>query len=70
MFDKLGKQQKIIIYFFILISFVFILPIIFWLGFFIGYRYCVISIDESLGLENPIDSEPDMDDSYLEINID
>jgi len=69
MFDNFGKQQKIIIYFFIFVSFVFILPIIFWSGFFIGYRYCVLSIDKSMKLENPLDSKIEIDDNYLEIKI-
>jgi len=68
MFDKLNKNQKIIFYFFILISFIFILPILFWIGFFIGYKTSKNAM--TYQIQTTLESEKnDVDNDYLEINI-
>ena len=67
MFDKIDKNKRIILYFFIGISFLFILPILFWIGFFIGYQTCknsmVYQVQETLATENEVDK------NYLEIDV-
>ena len=67
MFDKLNKNQKIIVYFIIGISFIFIIPILFWIGFFIGYNTCKNSME--LEMTNVLNSESEKDDNYLEITL-
>ena len=67
MFDKLDKNQKVILYFLIGISFLFILPILFWIGFFIGYQTSKKSM--TYQVQEVLDSENEVDDDFLEINI-
>lgn len=67
MFDKLSKNQKVIFYFLIGVSFIFVIPILFWIGFFIGYNTCKNSI--KIGVETFLETKDTIDNNYLEINI-
>ena len=67
MFDKLSKNQKVILYFLIVISFLFIVPIIFWLGVFVGYNMCKKSM--KIGIQTVLETETDIDKTFLEIDI-
>lgn len=66
MFDKFSKNQKFIIYFLILFSFLFVLPIFFWTGWFIGYKMCKRDIENTFKLEKPLSEyESKKNENYL-----
>ena len=67
MFDKLSKTQKRILYFFIIFSCLFVLPIILWIGVFIGYQIC--KSEMKIGLQTVLDNTQDVDNNYLEIDL-
>ena len=67
MFNKLNKNQKIIVYFLIGVSFLFIIPIIFWIGVFIGYNMCKNSM--KIGIQSVLETESDIDETFLEIEL-
>jgi len=67
MFNKLTKNQKIILYFFMIISWLFVIPILLWIGIFIGYQMCKNEIKHEV--ETTLTTENEKDSNYLEVNI-
>ena len=67
MFDKLTKNQKIIVYFLIGVSFLFVIPILLWIGVFIGYNMCKNSM--KVGIQTVLDTNENIDSNYVEIDI-
>ena len=68
MFNKLSKNQKIIVYFCIGISFLFVIPLILWSGVFIGYQIC--KNEMKVGIETVLDNTNEkIDKNFMEIDF-
>ena len=68
MFNRFSKTEKIIIWFFIFLSWLLVFPFFFWIGYFIGFGSCKKEIQTELKAESIIDSEDKINENYLEIN--
>lgn len=70
MFDNLPKEVKYIIYVLVVISWLFIFPILIEFVFYLGYKYGQKSILQKLDSGVPIDSDKqDNEKTIMEIKI-